>query len=96
MELSKFEYRLVGLEGNNALFQSPSSPTKLPRLDASQAWLDGYKNRRDTPVIFAHNSDVMHWLNLEPEEAEEAIRAYFAPYSGKFELFISDSPNIRD
>lgn len=93
LELSKFNYFLVGLEGNNALFQEPSPHTKLPRLDPSKAWTDGYKDREDAPTVFAHNSDVMFWLKLEPKEAERAIIEYFANYSGKFELFISSAAN---
>jgi hypothetical protein len=95
-ELSKFDYRLVGMEGNNALFQSAYSTYILPSLDATSAWMDGYKNKEDTPLNFPYNSDVSYWLDLKPEEALRAIRNHFSSYAGKFELFISLHDNALD
>jgi hypothetical protein len=86
--LSRFDYGLVDLEFNNALFQSSRSSPNLPRLQSPLAWLKGYKNRKETPQLFGHNSDVNSWLVLEPEQAVDAIREHFSSHAGQFKLFI--------
>jgi hypothetical protein len=89
--IEKFGYALVGLEFNNALFvRSNKNSPQLSRKSPTSAWLEGYRNRPETKQLFAHNSDVDHWLDMKPELLVPLIHEYFSKHDGKFDLFIKD------
>jgi len=82
-----FGYFLHRVEHNNAFFiRSDLATRDVDELPPGLAFERGYKNAPNRSAMFPYNSDVDHWLELEPGEAVEEIALFFQQYSGMFTL----------
>lgn len=82
-----FGYSLHKLQYNNAFFvRSDLSNEGVGDLAPDLAFELGYKKAVNRSSLFPYNSDVDHWLDLEPTDAVKAVTRFFNGYSGKFSI----------
>lgn len=82
---AEFDYRIVGLEYNNA-FLAANELTRAKALDAETAYREGYRNRPDRKEKFALNLD-MEWIQaLSAEEGIKFLQEFYAKYPDEYYL----------
>ena len=84
--LVETRYDLVELHYNNA-FIAPRELGIATSLTVQEAYESGYVRRPDRSEKFPWNRDVDHVLTMDPVDAEDFFRAFFAKYEGQFELY---------
>ena len=84
------DYDVVALNGNNAFAIRKDMNNTPSQSSHSDLYESGYKNPRLNGQLsmFDYNSNVDHWLGLEPEEAIEQINQFFQSYQGKYRIGI--------
>ena len=81
----QFGYSILELEYNNA-FLAPKELAGTRALDARTAYARGYLDRPDRREKFKLNFDMEAVHSLNPEEAIEFLREFYAKYEGLFYL----------
>ena len=73
------DYDVMALNKNNAFAIRKDMNTTPSQSSHSDLYESGYKNPRLSEQLpqFNYNSNVDHWLELEPEEAIEQIKKFF-------------------
>lgn len=80
-------YVLLSMVGSNAQYVEKSvAPQNIRFPTPEEAYDTGYRKLPDRSIKFSYNSDVRHWLEVEPAHAESQIREFFSKYDGKFKL----------
>lgn len=82
-----FGYILWKVQYNNAFFvHSSVCVPGMTDLPAGLAWKAGYRDAPNRRQLFSYNSDVEHWLELEPGAAVTSIREFFSDFEGKYSI----------
>jgi hypothetical protein len=85
-----YGYILWKVQYNNAFFVDSSVCTPgMTDLPAGMAWKSGYRDAPNRRELFSYNSDVEHWLELEPEAAVATIRDFYSDYEGKYSIRVT-------
>ena len=86
--LSKFDYSLISLEWDNAIFMFNKYISKfnIKKKTVLEAYDDGYRYRLGRKERYYYNLNLDKWLEMPTEEVLEDINKYFSMYKGKFVL----------
>lgn len=82
-----YGYILWKVQYNNAFFVDSSVCVPgMADLPAGVAWKSGYRDAPNRRQLFSYNSNVEHWLELEPEAAVASISNFYSDYEGKYSI----------
>tara|TARA_X000001036_G_scaffold439303_1_gene489915 strand:+ start:2502 stop:3404 length:903 start_codon:yes stop_codon:yes gene_type:complete len=88
--VKKFDYKLVKLQYNNAIFVRSDFSQDLNDASAKDAYLEGYANKVDREKRFSYNKDVDILLDLSPDEMKKFIENFFKKYDGLYSLSVDE------
>tara|TARA_B100000900_G_scaffold397211_1_gene397320 strand:+ start:14370 stop:15263 length:894 start_codon:yes stop_codon:yes gene_type:complete len=83
-EVIKYEYRLVELVYNNAIFILEDLDISIPDLSTSDAYKVGYINKPDRKERFHYNNKHEILFEMNYEDSVNYINELFSDYSGKY------------
>ena len=83
---ARHDYALVELSYNNA-FLVPAERSPYPALGPEEAYRAGYLDRPDRLRLFPWNEDMEPLHALDTEGKLEFLRAYFAKYDGRYDMW---------
>lgn len=85
-----YGYILGKVQYNNAFFVDSSvCLPEMTDLPAGVAWKAGYRDAPNRRRLFSYNSDVEHWLELEPDAAVTSIRDFYSGYEGMYSIRVT-------
>lgn len=85
-ELSKFNYKLIELVYNNAIFISEDLNINIPELSTSDAYKVGYLDKPDRKERFHYNNKHEIIFEMELEESVNYLNELFYDYRGKYQI----------
>lgn len=87
--LEKHNYVLLEIEYNN-VFLAPAETSPSVATKIEQAYLDGYRDRKDRIKKFAANKDLEILHHLNPKECVKYLVKFYSKYENEYQIGLEE------